>query len=176
MLLVCSLTSASRLQYSLEAGTYFSRRTTISGTVIAACHFLVALLAVLGVNRKLIVGHARRSLSLQVRTSNYCLFLFFSCPFLNDDCWCCRTSYSSVTQSRSYLPDEVGALLWVSQYKPSMSTFIPIYVGAEEVKLATKFPIGTRDSLSSIRKFESCCRSTHQTNLSVAKPCANQHL
>eukprot|EP00752_Nemacystus_decipiens_P011297 g10039.t1 len=44
-----------------------------------------------------------------------------------------RTSYSSVTQSRSYLPDEVGALLWISQYKPSMSTFIPIYVGAEEV-------------------------------------------
>ncbi|CAM9357293.1 unnamed protein product [Hapterophycus canaliculatus] len=44
-----------------------------------------------------------------------------------------RTSYSSVTQSRSFLPDEVGALLWLSQYKPSMSTFIPIYVGAEEV-------------------------------------------
>ncbi|CAN0561053.1 unnamed protein product, partial [Ectocarpus sp. 12 AP-2014] len=44
-----------------------------------------------------------------------------------------RTSYSSVTQSRSFLPDEVGGLLWVSQYKPSMSTCIPIYVGAEEV-------------------------------------------
>ncbi|CAN0535833.1 unnamed protein product, partial [Ectocarpus sp. 8 AP-2014] len=45
-----------------------------------------------------------------------------------------RTSYSSVTQSRSFLPDEVGGLLWVSQYKPSMSTCIPIYVGAEEVR------------------------------------------
>ncbi|CAM9850452.1 unnamed protein product [Scytosiphon promiscuus] len=44
-----------------------------------------------------------------------------------------RTSYSSVTQSRSFLPDEVGALLWLSQYKPSMSTFIPVYVGAQEV-------------------------------------------
>lgn len=50
-----------------------------------------------------------------------------------------RTSYSSVTQSRSYLPDEVGALLWVSQYKPSMSTCIPIYVGAEEVCIDKSF-------------------------------------
>lgn len=45
----------------------------------------------------------------------------------------CRTSYSSVTQSRAHLPDEVGALLWVAQYKPSMSTFIPLYVNVHEV-------------------------------------------
>lgn len=45
-----------------------------------------------------------------------------------------RTSYSSVTQSRSYLPDEVGALLWVAQYKPSVSTFVPFYVAMHEVR------------------------------------------
>ncbi|CAM9331787.1 unnamed protein product [Ascophyllum nodosum] len=44
-----------------------------------------------------------------------------------------RTSYTTVTQSRSHLPDEVGALLWFSQYKPSMSTFIPLYVSIDEV-------------------------------------------
>ncbi|CAM9381692.1 unnamed protein product [Ascophyllum nodosum] len=44
-----------------------------------------------------------------------------------------RTSYSSVTQSRAHLPDEVGALVWVAQYKPSMSTFIPLYVNMLEV-------------------------------------------
>ncbi|CAM9916245.1 unnamed protein product, partial [Sphacelaria rigidula] len=44
-----------------------------------------------------------------------------------------RTSYSSLTQSRSDLPDEIGAMMWVAQYKPSMSTYIPLYVGIEEV-------------------------------------------
>ncbi|CAM9865180.1 unnamed protein product [Discosporangium mesarthrocarpum] len=44
-----------------------------------------------------------------------------------------RTSYSSITKSRSSLPDDVGALVWIAQYKPSASTFVPIYVNIEEV-------------------------------------------
>ncbi|CAN0341901.1 unnamed protein product, partial [Laminaria digitata] len=47
-----------------------------------------------------------------------------------------RLSYSSVTQSRSDLPDEVGALLWVTQYKTSTATYMPLYVGIEEVPVA----------------------------------------
>lgn len=42
-----------------------------------------------------------------------------------------------VSQSRSYLPDEVGALVWLSQYKPSMATFIPLYVNIHEVTSMT---------------------------------------
>lgn len=44
-----------------------------------------------------------------------------------------RTSYSFVTQSRESLPDSVGALVWLAQYKPSASTFIPLYVGMEDI-------------------------------------------
>lgn len=44
-----------------------------------------------------------------------------------------RTSYSSVTQSRASLPDEVGAMVWIAQYKPSTSTYVPMYVGATDV-------------------------------------------
>lgn len=55
-----------------------------------------------------------------------------------------RTSYTVVTQSRSYLPDEVGALVWLSQYKPSMSTFIPLYVSIAEVTLTFIFVVCLR--------------------------------
>jgi dipeptidase len=44
-----------------------------------------------------------------------------------------RTSYSVVTQSRAALPDTVGALAWLAQYKPSVSTFVPLYVAADDV-------------------------------------------
>eukprot|EP00611_Tribonema_gayanum_P000672 TRINITY_DN10499_c0_g1_i1.p1 TRINITY_DN10499_c0_g1~~TRINITY_DN10499_c0_g1_i1.p1 ORF type:complete len:823 (+),score=281.40 TRINITY_DN10499_c0_g1_i1:308-2470(+) len=44
-----------------------------------------------------------------------------------------RTAYSVVTQSRRALPDAVGALVWVAQYKGSASTYVPMYVAADDV-------------------------------------------
>jgi dipeptidase len=43
-----------------------------------------------------------------------------------------RTSYSTVTQSRP-LPDRVGARVWLCQYMPAMSAYIPAYVAADEL-------------------------------------------
>ncbi|CAM9710130.1 unnamed protein product [Chrysoparadoxa australica] len=44
-----------------------------------------------------------------------------------------RTSYSIVTQSRDFLPDAVGAKVWLAQYKPSASTYVPFYVSIESI-------------------------------------------
>ncbi len=43
-----------------------------------------------------------------------------------------RTSYSVIAQARPHLPAQVGALLWYAQYAPSVSSYTPIYVAAEE--------------------------------------------
>ena len=47
--------------------------------------------------------------------------------------WC---SYSFITQCRSWLPDEIGALCWFSLENPGQSPRIPVYAGA------TKMPAG----------------------------------
>eukprot|EP01084_Bolivina_argentea_P250108 418920_1 len=47
-----------------------------------------------------------------------------------------RTSYGLVTQSRKDLPGPVGGLSWVAQYQPSSSSFVPVYVGVEDVPRA----------------------------------------
>jgi len=44
-----------------------------------------------------------------------------------------RTSYSTVTQSRAKLPHLVGAKVWVCQYMPAMSAYVPLYVAAPEL-------------------------------------------
>jgi len=41
-----------------------------------------------------------------------------------------RTSYSTVTQSRSHLPNLVAARVWICQYMPAMSTYTPLYVAS----------------------------------------------
>jgi len=43
-----------------------------------------------------------------------------------------RTTYSTVTQSRAGLPDEIGAVTWVAQYAPHHSSFVPIYASPEK--------------------------------------------
>ena len=35
-----------------------------------------------------------------------------------------------MTQSRSYLPDAVGALTWIAPYAPHHSSFVPVYASA----------------------------------------------
>lgn len=42
-----------------------------------------------------------------------------------------RTSYSIVAQARPHLPNEVGALVWYTQYAPSVSAYTPLYVASE---------------------------------------------
>lgn len=41
-----------------------------------------------------------------------------------------RTAYSSITQSRAGLPDEIGAVTWVAQYAPHHASFLPVYASA----------------------------------------------
>jgi hypothetical protein len=40
------------------------------------------------------------------------------------------TAYSTVTQSRSFLPDVVGAVTWIAPYAPHHSSFVPVYASA----------------------------------------------
>ena len=41
-----------------------------------------------------------------------------------------RTAYSTVTQSRGNLPNEIGAVTWIAPYAPHYSSFMPIYAAA----------------------------------------------
>lgn len=41
-------------------------------------------------------------------------------------------AYSTVTQSRSFLPDVVGAVTWIAPYAPHHSTFVPVYASAPQ--------------------------------------------
>ena len=42
-----------------------------------------------------------------------------------------RTVYASVAQARSKLPDEVGAVVWISPYAPHHSSYVPVYSAAD---------------------------------------------
>lgn len=44
-----------------------------------------------------------------------------------------KTSYSFITQSRSWLPASVGGVLWFSPDSPHFSTYVPIYAGAKSI-------------------------------------------
>jgi dipeptidase len=41
--------------------------------------------------------------------------------------WYCM--YATVTQSRSWLPDPVGGIVWFGYSNPAMATYVPIYAG-----------------------------------------------
>jgi dipeptidase len=43
-----------------------------------------------------------------------------------------RTSWHYVAQSRPQLPNEVGGILWYSQYQPSAGAYAPLYVSMNE--------------------------------------------
>ena len=42
-------------------------------------------------------------------------------------------SYSFVSQSRSWLPDEIGGVLWFGQDSPDTTVYVPLYCGITEV-------------------------------------------
>lgn len=44
-----------------------------------------------------------------------------------------RTAYSTVTQSRKWLPNQLGGKLWFGPHQPATTVFAPIYPGAKEV-------------------------------------------
>jgi dipeptidase len=44
-----------------------------------------------------------------------------------------RCSYSFVSQSRSWMPDPVGGLLWFGQDSPDTTVYVPMYCGVTEV-------------------------------------------
>ena len=45
--------------------------------------------------------------------------------------WYCM--YATVTQSRSWLPDPVGGVLWFGYSNPAMTTYVPIYAGVTDL-------------------------------------------
>lgn len=49
-----------------------------------------------------------------------------------------RTAYSTVTQSRKHLPDELGAVTWIAPYAPHFSTFVPVYASAPSAPSSLK--------------------------------------
>lgn len=44
-----------------------------------------------------------------------------------------RCSYSFVSQSRNFMPDPVGGVLWFGQDSPDTTVYVPLYCGATEV-------------------------------------------
>jgi dipeptidase len=47
-----------------------------------------------------------------------------------------RCSYSFVSQSRSWLPDPVGGVLWFGQDAPDTTCYVPVYCGVTEVPMS----------------------------------------
>ena len=45
--------------------------------------------------------------------------------------WYCM--YATVTQSRSWLPDPVGGLVWFGYGNPAMTTYVPLYAGITDL-------------------------------------------
>lgn len=45
--------------------------------------------------------------------------------------WYCM--YVTVTQSRSWLPDPVGGLVWFGYSNPAMTTYVPVYAGVTDL-------------------------------------------
>jgi len=53
-----------------------------------------------------------------------------------------RCSYSFVSQSRSWLPDPVGGVLWFGEDAPDTTVYVPIYCGVTEIP--TPWTVGER--------------------------------
>jgi dipeptidase len=50
--------------------------------------------------------------------------------------WYCM--YVTVTQSRSWLPDPVGGVMWFGYGNPAMTTYVPVYAGVTDLPEAYK--------------------------------------
>lgn len=55
-----------------------------------------------------------------------------------------RTAYATVTQSRKFLPDLVGAVTWIAPYAPHHSTFVPVYASAKSAPSSLNTGAGTQ--------------------------------
>ncbi len=60
----------------------------------------------------------------------------------------CRkdTQYGMITQLRSWLPIEIGAVMWLAPHRPCSHVFIPWYLGIS--KIPSKFTVGDYNSAS----------------------------
>jgi dipeptidase len=43
------------------------------------------------------------------------------------------TAYSTVSQARAALPNEIGAVTWVAQNAPHHGSYLPVYAGVDHV-------------------------------------------
>lgn len=50
--------------------------------------------------------------------------------------WYCM--YVTVTQSRSWLPNEVGGIMWFGYGNPAMTTYVPVYAGVTDLPMDYK--------------------------------------
>ena len=50
------------------------------------------------------------------------------------------TMYGTITQSRDWLPDEIGGIVWLAQDNIATSVYIPVYAGATDLPEAYKTP------------------------------------
>ena len=50
------------------------------------------------------------------------------------------TMYGTITQSRDWLPDEVGGLVWMAQDNIASSIYIPVYCGITDLPKSYKTP------------------------------------
>jgi len=41
--------------------------------------------------------------------------------------------YATVTQSRGWLPDPIGGVVWLGYGNPAMTTYVPIYAGVTDL-------------------------------------------
>ena len=68
----------------------------------------------------------------------------------------CRTNtqYSAVTQLRSWLPNEIGGVLWLALANPGTSVYVPWYKGITEVPHVYQFGKGKSDPESAYWAFK----------------------
>lgn len=50
------------------------------------------------------------------------------------------TMYATIIQSRSWLPDEIGGVVWLAQDNVATSVYIPVYAGTTDLPISYKTP------------------------------------
>jgi Peptidase family C69 len=78
-----------------------------------------------------------------------------------------RTAYSTVTQSRAYLPDVVGAVTWICMNAPHHGSFLPVYANAPYTP--TSLNLGTQCT-------SACLSQTHVYYITSPHPLTTIHL
>jgi dipeptidase len=75
--------------------------------------------------------------------------------FMNEYTLCrTNTQYSVITQLRSWLPSEIGGVMWLAMATPDTSVYVPWYMGITEVPYVYQFGKGKSDPESAYWAFK----------------------